>query len=110
MTLDELLEIARDVADSPDPMTLDDLLALARAILVNGQQPPSAEKLARAILDLFPSDAGCGAAEPMVRYVGTQDGKVVVPPEWVGEYEVHEARQLMFLLARAVGLIDGGAK
>jgi len=76
-------------------MTLDELLALARETATNEYQTAAACTLARAILDLFPSDAGCGAAEPRVMFA-----HVYIPDEWPGAYTAAEARGLIRVQSR----------
>lgn len=58
-----------------------------------------ADRIARWVADTLPSDAGCGAVEPLVYLDQQLDGmRVSIPDEWPGVYTAEEARGLARLL------------
>ena len=95
---------------------LDHALEAARSIANDCTMPAVAMRLAAYFLDLFPSDAGCGAVEPRVGTLEdwTVDGSdceihtvVRIPVEWPGAYTAEEARGLARMLIVAAQAAEG---
>jgi hypothetical protein len=87
-------------------MTLDELLALARASVQSEPNPASVtDRLARGVLELLGEHIPCGfdSAHPNEQPYST----IHIPEQWTGDVTPDEALACAASLVRAVGELKG---